>query len=86
MELNVTNPDAFMAHTALGITEYRSNELCDLMTAYTKEHRIVSLHASLEYIASICNTIEELTWCAFTHGCYCTKMGAGQFPNFQRKN
>ena len=85
MELKIVNPNSFMMHTALGISEERSNELCDLMTAYTKEHPIMTSADSMHYIGKICNTIEELAWCSFTHGCYCTTVSAISFPNLNRK-
>jgi hypothetical protein len=85
MELKIANPDSFMAHTALGISEERSNQLCDLMTAHVKQYSIMSLHASLQYVASICKTVEELAWLSFTHGCYLTKNNAAQFPNMHNR-
>lgn len=74
MELQITNRDAPMIHEAFGISEERSNELCDHMDSLAKTPHLKprKLCETLQDIAAHCNTPEELVFCTITHIDYLT--------------
>ena len=73
MQLKIVNPSAKSFHESIGISEERSNEICNYMTtaveSYPKGTKIY-LSDLMQKIAAFCNTQEELIFAAYTHGRY----------------
>lgn len=66
MLITVVNSQAASLHESFGITEERSDELCDRMSRLSKEGLRLSEFVSI--IASHCTSNEELAFVCYTHG------------------
>lgn len=76
MKLNIINSKTAFLHEAIGMTEERRLELSKMMDgvgSVYRDIRPVPVHSILDYIASFCNTVEELVFCTFTHGIWLAK-------------
>lgn len=73
IEVKISDPENYSVHSALGISEERSNELCELMGQIEDSTRYVN---RIEIISSFCNSIEELIFCVGTDMKYLILTGA----------
>lgn len=69
MQLEIVNPEAGSLHEALGISEERSNEICDSLDFLMENcfGKTLKLHDHMQAIAALCLTKEELVWAVFTN-------------------
>lgn len=74
-ELKIVDKDAKMLHTALGITDERSDELCkqlDNLTVKFSKRQIMYVEIINEII-KICKTDEEIIFCIITNTIFIEK-------------
>jgi hypothetical protein len=84
MELKFVNPDAELLHEALGISEERRVEICELlddMVEHLPRTEVAPIKTLVQKVASFCETNEEF---AFAFACHAMWLSKRQFVGPQK--
>jgi hypothetical protein len=81
--LNLKKPHSKTITEALGISEKRSEELCELILSQWGEEKETTAEA-MKKIADGCETHEELAWSMFTFGCHVSEGAENPIASLMR--